>query len=85
MKIRFFLMLLFLLSLNFESNAQALLNDKDTTFIKIGGAVRFNTIYTIYEEETSPLPTENRNGFFWDTWRFEAKGQTKNIGIDFEY
>ncbi|WMN12609.1 hypothetical protein QYS49_34060 [Marivirga salinae] len=85
MKIRFFILLFPLLSMHFESSSQALLDDKDTTFIKIGGAVRFNTIYTIYEGETSPLPTENRNGFFWDTWRFEARGQTKNIGIDFEY
>lgn len=85
MKIRFFILLLSFASFSFDGNSQALIDDKDTTFINVGGAVRFNTIYTIYEGETSPLPTENRNGFFWDTWRFEATGQTKNIGIDFEY
>ncbi|MGJ3234636.1 hypothetical protein [Marivirga sp.] len=85
MKIRF-LLIIFLSTFIFdESKAQALLDDKDTTFIKVGGAVRFNTIYTFYEGKVSPLPTENLNGFFWDTFRLEAQGQTKNVGIDFEY
>ncbi|HKL02696.1 MAG TPA: hypothetical protein VJ911_03435, partial [Cryomorphaceae bacterium] len=59
--------------------------NRDTTFINIGGAVRFNTMFTIYEEETFELPTENRNGLFWDTFRFEANGKTKGIELNFEY
>ncbi|WP_340153863.1 hypothetical protein [uncultured Marivirga sp.] len=85
MNIRFLFLITIFTYISFESTAQALLDDEDTTFITVGGAVRFNTIYTIYEGKTSPLPTENRNGFFWDTFRLEANGQTKNVGIDFEY
>ena len=60
-------------------------NNRDTTYISIGGAVRFNTMYTIYEGETFELPTENRNGVFWDTFRFEANGKTKGVELNFEY
>lgn len=59
--------------------------NKDTTWIKLGGAVRFNTMYTVYEGKTAPLPTENRNGVFWDTFRMEAEGYSKGIGLTFEY
>lgn len=58
---------------------------EDTTWAKVGGAVRTNTMYTIYENETAPLPTENRNGLFWDTFRLEVEGHTRGIGLTFEY
>ncbi|MCX2743498.1 hypothetical protein OO013_06455 [Mangrovivirga sp. M17] len=58
---------------------------KDTTYINLGGAVRFNTMFTIYEGETFSLPTENRNGIFWDVVRFEVHGKAKGVGFDFEY
>ena len=85
MKVRFVFFLVSFSVFGFKANAQILLDDKDTTFMKLGGAIRFNTIYSIYEGETFSLPTENRTGIFWDTWRFEATGQTRNIGINFEY
>jgi len=47
--------------------------------------MRFNTMYTIYEGETFDLPTENRNGVFWDVFRFEANGKTKGVELNFEY
>ncbi len=59
--------------------------DRDTTYIKVGGAVRFNTMFTVYEGETFDLPTENRNGLFWDTFRFEANGKTNGVELNFEY
>ncbi|NMM48949.1 hypothetical protein [Marinigracilibium pacificum] len=58
---------------------------KDTTYINLGGAVRFNTMFTIYEGNTFKLPTENRNGIFWDVLRFEVDGKAKGIGFDYEY
>ncbi len=69
----------------YKEYKDSILVKTDTTFIKVGGAVRFNTMYTIYEGNSYPLPTENRNGMFWDTWRFEAMGQAKGIGLTFEY
>ncbi len=59
--------------------------NNDTTWVKLGGAVRTNTMYTIYEEQTAPLPTENRAGLFWDTFRMEVEGSTRGIGFTFEY
>lgn len=59
--------------------------NRDTTYINIGGAVRFNTMYSIYEGETFDLPAENRNGVFWDVFRFEANGKTNGIELNFEY
>lgn len=58
---------------------------KDTTWVHLGGAVRFNTLYTYYEGETFDLPTENRNGIFWDTFRIQAEGYHKGLGLTFEY
>lgn len=58
---------------------------KDTSWAKVGGAVRTNTMYTIYEGETAPLPTENRHGIFWDTFRLEVDGYTRGLGFTFEY
>jgi len=76
--------LLFILSLGCGLGMTAQ-ESRDTTYINIGGAVRFNTMYTIYEGETFDLPTENRNGLFWDTFRFEANGETNGIELNFEY
>ncbi len=42
-------------------------------------------MYTIYEEETAPLPTENRSGIFWDTFRLEVEAFSKGLGFKFEY
>jgi len=42
-------------------------------------------MYTIYEGKTFDLPTENRNGFFWDTFRLEATAGWNNAYFDFEY
>ena len=42
-------------------------------------------MFTIYEGETFELPTENRNGVFWDTFRFEANGKTNGVELNFEY
>ena len=44
-----------------------------------------NTMYTIYEGETAPLPTENRSGLFWDTFRLEVEGASRDVGFTFEY
>lgn len=59
--------------------------NRDTSWVNIGGAVRTNTMYTIYEGETAPLPTENRAGLFWDSFRLEVEGSTRGIGFTFEY
>lgn len=59
--------------------------NKDSTWVQLGGAVRTNTMYTIYEEETAPLPTENRAGVFWDTFRLEVEGFSHGVGFTFEY
>ncbi len=42
-------------------------------------------MYTIYEGQTFDLPTENRNGVFWDTFRLEAAAGWNNAFFYFEY
>lgn len=54
-------------------------------YLRIGGAVRFNYIYTLYEGETFPLGTELRNDFTWDTWRLNIESQNQGILLSFEY
>lgn len=73
-----FLILLFFVSVG---SAQ----DQDSTRLKIGGAVRFNTIYAFYENGTAELPTENKNGVFWDALILKVQAEKKGIGLDFEY
>lgn len=71
---------LFLIILN--ANAQL---PKDSTGVKVGGAVRTNTMFTIYEGETFDLPLENRNGIFWDTWRLDISAISRGVMLTFEY
>lgn len=71
---------LFLLPLMLQAQPPA-----DTSWARVGGAVRTNTMYTIYEGETFALPTENRNGLFWDVFRLEVDAYTRGIGFTFEY
>jgi hypothetical protein len=61
-------------------------NDQvDDNFLEIGGAVRFNLLYTRYEGETFPLGTNNRNDWTWDTWRLNFNGKENDILFSFEY
>lgn len=59
--------------------------EEEENFIEIGGAVRFNLLYSIYEGETFPLGTSNRNDWTWDTWRLNINGREKDLLFSFEY
>lgn len=58
---------------------------KDTSWLKIGGALRLNTIYTIYEGQTFPLGTDTRNDWTWDTWRLNVDSYSDGLQLSFEY
>lgn len=57
---------------------------KDTSWLKIGGALRL-TIYTHYEGKTFPLGTELRNDWTWDTWRINVDSYSDGLQLSFEY
>lgn len=71
-----------LLFLSFGLHAQI---PKDSSGVKVGGAVRTNTMFTIYEGQTFKLPDENRNGIFWDVFRLEVSALTRGVQFNFEY
>lgn len=58
---------------------------KDTSWLKIGGALRLNTIYAIYEGKNFPLGTEGRNEWTWDTWRINVDSYSDGLQLSFEY
>lgn len=58
---------------------------RDEEFLRIGGALRYNLIFTDYENGTYPLGTSLRNDFTMDTWRLNVEGQSKGILLSFEY
>lgn len=58
---------------------------KDTSWLKIGGALRLNTIYAIYEGQTFPLGTDSRNEWTWDTWRINVDSYANGLRFAFEY
>lgn len=58
---------------------------KDTSWLKIGGALRLNTFYTHYEGKTFPLGTELRNDWTWDTWRINVDSYSDGLQLSFEY
>lgn len=49
--------------------------------IKIGGAVRYNTLWTNYESGPNKLNPQ----ITWDTWRLNVDGSLSGIDISFEY
>ncbi|WP_162340769.1 hypothetical protein [Cyclobacterium salsum] len=59
--------------------------NRDTTWLKVGGAFRLNNIYTHYEGETFPLGTFLRNEWTWDTWRINVDAYSEGIQLSFEY
>ncbi|SHO62110.1 hypothetical protein [Algoriphagus zhangzhouensis] len=66
-------------------NFAALETKKDTSWLKIGGALRLNTIYAKYEGKTFPLGTEGRNDWTWDTWRINVDSYSDGLQFSFEY
>ena len=68
-----------------RSNFAALETKRDTTWLRIGGALRLNTIYTNYEGKTFPLGTELRNDWTWDTWRINVDSYSDGLQLSFEY
>lgn len=71
--------------LEYTSNIEESETTREEDFLRIGGALRFNYIYTHYEGETFPLGTALRNDFTMDTWRLNVEGQNKGIMLSFEY
>lgn len=59
--------------------------NRDTTYLQIGGALRFNYIRTYYEQGPAPLGTDLRNDFTMDTWRLNVNAESKGILMSFEY
>lgn len=57
----------------------------DASFLRIGGALRYNLLYTIYEGETAPLGTAGLNDVTWDMWRLEALGRQGKLDFSFQY
>lgn len=58
---------------------------KDTSWLKVGGAIRLNTMYTFYEGQTFPLGTPSRNEWTWDTWRLNIDSYSEGLQLSFEY
>ena len=58
---------------------------RDTTWLKVGGAFRLNTVYAHYEGQTFPLGTFLRNEWTWDTWRLNVDAYSDGIQLSFEY
>ncbi len=50
-------------------------------FLEVGGAVRYNLLFTDYEGATNA----NRLQFTWDTWRINVRARSRGIGLQFEY
>ncbi|WP_186753575.1 porin [Echinicola salinicaeni] len=59
--------------------------NRDTSWLKIGGALRLNTIYSFYEGQTFPLGTDSRNEWTWDTWRINVDSYSDGLQFSFEY
>ncbi|AWW33129.1 hypothetical protein DN752_10325 [Echinicola strongylocentroti] len=59
--------------------------NRDTSWVKVGGALRLNTIYAIYEGQTFPLGTNSRNEWTWDTWRINVDSYSDGLQFAFEY
>ena len=59
--------------------------DRDTSFLNVGGAVRYNYVFTNYENGIQSLGTPNRNEWTWDTWRLNVDGLSKGVNFSFEY
>lgn len=71
--------------LEYTSSIEESETSEEEDFLRIGGALRYNYIYTFYEGETFPLGTALRNDFTWDTWRLNIEGQNKGVLLSFEY
>jgi len=59
--------------------------ERDTSFLNVGGAVRYNYVFTNYENGIQSLGTPNRNEWTWDTWRLNIDGLSKGVNFSFEY
>ncbi|UCS94236.1 OprO/OprP family phosphate-selective porin [Echinicola marina] len=59
--------------------------NRDTSWLKIGGALRLNAIYSFYEGQTFPLGTASRNEWTWDTWRINVDSYADGLQFSFEY
>jgi len=59
--------------------------DRDTSYLQIGGALRFNYINTRYESGSAPLGTPSRHEFTMDTWRLNVNAEAKGVLLSFEY
>ncbi|TVR87914.1 MAG: hypothetical protein EA411_06350 [Saprospirales bacterium] len=66
-------------------NAAADEINRDTSWLSVGGAFRTNYIYTDYETGTSPLGTDSRNEWTWDTWRINVDAYNQGLQLSFEY
>lgn len=71
--------------LEYTSNIEESETTGEEDFLRIGGAVRFNYVFTHYEKETFPLGTSLRNDFTWDTWRLNVESQNSGVLLSFEY
>ncbi|GAB3657303.1 outer membrane beta barrel protein [Echinicola sediminis] len=58
---------------------------KDTSWLKVGGALRLNALYAFYEGQTFPLGTFSRNEWTWDTWRINVDSYSEGLQLSFEY
>lgn len=72
-------------SLELPASSRSEFLNRDTTWLKVGGAFRLNNIYTHYEGETFPLGTFLRNEWTWDTWRINVDAYSEGIQLSFEY
>lgn len=56
---------------------------KDTSYLNIGGALRFNAFYKNWDGQED---NQNKYGDLnFDTWRINFSGEARNIGINAEY
>ena len=55
--------------------------DESDDYMEVGGAVRFNLFHEDYGAAASP----NNTQFTLDTWRINFRGQSSEVGINFEY
>ena len=51
----------------------------------IGGAFRYNLLYTYYEGSVASLGTEGRNEATWDMWRIDSHGHLGPLDYSFQY
>ncbi len=66
-------------------NAAANEINRDTSWLSVGGAFRTNYIFTDYESGTSPLGTDSRHEWTWDTWRINVDAYNQGLQLSFEY